>query len=65
MLSIAYHLQTDRQTERVNQEIGTFLRHYVNYQQDNWTEWLTAAKFQYNNKRHTAIGQTPFKLNFG
>jgi len=24
-LSIAYHPQTDRQTERINQEIGTFL----------------------------------------
>jgi len=24
-LSTAYHLQTDRQTERINQEIGTFL----------------------------------------
>ena len=25
MLSTAYHLQTDSQTERINQEIGTFL----------------------------------------
>ena len=30
-LSIAYHPQTDGQIERINQEIGTFLRHYVNY----------------------------------
>jgi len=36
MLLTAYHPQTDRQTEQINQEIGTFLRHYVNYQQDNW-----------------------------
>ena len=36
-LSTAYHLQTDGQTERINQEIGTFLQHYVNYQQDDWT----------------------------
>jgi len=56
MLSTAYHLQTDGQMERINQEIGTFLRHYVNYQQDNWTEWLVVAEFQYNNKRHTATG---------
>ena len=64
-LSTAYHLQTDGQTERINQEIGTFLQHYVNYQQDDWTNWLAAAEFQYNNKRHAATGKTPFELNFG
>ena len=64
MLSIAYHTQMDGQTERINQEIGTFLRHYVNYQQDNWTEWLVAAEFQYNNKKHAATGYTLFELNF-
>jgi len=30
-LSTAYHSQTDGQTERINQEIGMFLWHYVNY----------------------------------
>ena len=65
MLLTAYHSQTDGQTEWINQEIGTFLRHYVNYQQDNWTEWLAAAEFQYNDKKHIATGYTPFELNFG
>jgi len=37
----------------------------VNYQQDNWTEWLAAAEFQYNDKKHAAAEQTPFELNFG
>jgi len=37
-LSIAYHSQTDGQTEMINQEIGAFLWHYVNYQQDNWMD---------------------------
>ena len=64
-LSTAYHPQTDGQTERINQEIGTFLWHYVNYQQDNWTDWLAAAEFQYNDKKHAAMGRTPFELNLG
>ena len=49
-LSTAYHSQIDRQTERINQEIGTFLQYYVNYQQVDWTNWLAAAEFQYNDK---------------
>jgi len=63
-LSIAYHPQTDGQTERINQEIGMFLWRYVNYQQDNWMDWLAAAEFQYNDKKHAATGRTLFKLNF-
>jgi len=64
-LSMAYHPQTDGQMERINQEIGTFLQHYVNYQQDNWMDWLVTAEFQYNNKKHVVIGRMPFELNFG
>ena len=37
-LLTAYYPQTDGQTERINQEMGMFLRHYVNYQQDNWMD---------------------------
>jgi len=43
-LSTAYHLQMDKQIKRINQEIGIFIQHYVNYQQDDWTEWLAAAE---------------------
>ena len=31
MLSTAYHSQTDGQTDWINQEVGIFLRYYVNY----------------------------------
>ena len=30
-LSMAYHLQTDRQTERMNQELEQYLRMYINH----------------------------------
>ena len=46
-LSMAYHPQTDGQMERINQEIGTFLWHYVNYQQENFKDWLSAAEFMF------------------
>jgi len=51
--------------QKESTKIGIFLWYYVNYQQDNWTEWLAAVEFQYNNKRHAATERTPFKLNFG
>ena len=63
-LLTVYYPQTDGQTERINQEIGIFLQHYVNYQQDNWMDWLAAAEFQYNNKKYAATGRSPFELNF-
>ena len=34
-LSMAYHPQIDGQMERINQGIGMFLQHYMNYQQDD------------------------------
>ena len=65
ILSMAYHSQIDGQMKQINQEVKVFLWHYVNYQQDNWIEWLLIAKFQYNNKKHIATGYISFKLNFG
>ena len=37
-LSMAYHLETDRQMERTNQELEQYLRMYVNHRQNNWAE---------------------------
>ena len=65
MLSTVYNSQLDRQTERINQEIETFLQHYINYQQDDWTKQIAAAEFYYNDKKHAVTRQMPFVLNFG
>ena len=37
----------------------------MNYQQDNWTEWLSVVEFQYNNKKYVTTGYILFELSFG
>jgi len=64
-LSTAYHLQTDRQTERINQELEQYLRMFVDHRQEQWPEWLGTAEFAYNNKKHTATQISPFEVNYG
>ena len=63
-LSMAYHPQTDGQTERTNQELEQYLRMYVNHRQNNWSEWLATAEFAFNNKVHTVTKMSPFKVNY-
>jgi hypothetical protein len=64
-LSTAYHPQTDRQTERMNQEIEQYLRVFVNYRQSDWAEWLACAEFSYNDKIQSSTGFSPFYVNYG
>ena len=65
MLSMAYHPETDGQTERLNQEVEQYLRLFVNYDQDDWVDWLPITEFSYNNCVHSATGFSPFYLNTG
>ena len=64
-LSMAYHPQTDGQTERTNQELEQYLRMYVNHRQNNWSEWLATAEFAFNNKVHTVTKTSLFQVNYG
>ena len=61
----AYHPQGDGQTERVNQELEQYLRLFVNQRQDDWSELLILAEFQYNNHIHSAMQHQPFFLETG
>jgi hypothetical protein len=63
--STAFHPQTDGQTERTNSTMEQYLRGYVNYQQDDWTRWLTTAEFSYNNSLNKSTGISPFAANYG
>jgi len=37
-LLIAFHPQTDEQTERVNQELEQYLRMFIDHRQEQWPE---------------------------
>jgi len=63
--STAWHPQTDRQMERINQELDQYLRLFVNKWQDNWYDLLPMAEFQHNNHVHSATQQPLFLLDTG
>jgi len=63
--STAWHPQTDRQTERVNQELDQYLQLFVNERQDDWYNLLPMAEFQHNNHIHSATQQPLFLLDTG
>ena len=44
-LATGYHPETNGQTERANQEVEAYLRLFVNYLQDNWSEWCAIMEY--------------------
>ena len=63
--SSSYHPQTDGQTERTNQILEDYLRHYVSLGQKDWSQYLDIAKFSYNLHKQDSTGFSPFELNYG
>ena len=64
-LLTAYHPQTDKQMERINQELEQYLRVFINHKQEQWPDWLEIVEFMYNNKIHMVTKILPFKVNYG
>jgi len=64
-MSTAYYLQTDRQTEQVNQALEQYLWCYVDYNLSNWLDLLSSAEFIYNNQAHEGIKESLFFLEYG
>jgi hypothetical protein len=63
--SSAYHLQTDGQTERVNQIIEDILRACVLMGDLKWDKHLPLAEFSYNNSYQESIKMSPFETLYG
>ena len=61
---MAFYSQTNRQVERVNQELKQYLRMFINHRQEQWSDWLGIAEFVYNNKAYSSTKISSFKTNY-
>ncbi|QRW25743.1 Retrotransposable element Tf2 protein [Rhizoctonia solani] len=63
--SLAYHPQSNGQTEQVNPTVEHFLQAYSGINQKDWVKWLPMAEFAYNNTVHSSTGKSLFKALYG
>ncbi|XP_058080636.1 uncharacterized protein LOC131228786 [Magnolia sinica] len=59
--SMAFHPQTNEQTERVEQILEDMLWVWVLDFQGNWDNHLALVKFAYNNSFQSSIGMAPYE----
>ncbi|CAJ0947396.1 unnamed protein product, partial [Ranitomeya imitator] len=60
-----FHPQSNGQTERVNQNLETYLRCFISENQEDWVKYLPLAEFAINNRTHESTGSSkepPFAL---
>ena len=63
--STAFHPETDGQTERANLGLKQYLRAYVNYEQDDWVDFLPMAEFEANAAANESTKIAPFMATKG
>ena len=64
-LSTAFHPETDGQTENANAGLKQYLRAYVNYNQNDWVDFLAIAEFEANSDTSASTGLSPFLATKG
>ncbi|GKD37606.1 reverse transcriptase domain-containing protein, partial [Tanacetum coccineum] len=64
-MSTAYHLQTDRQSERTIQTLEDMLRACVINFRNGWVKHLPLVELSYNNSYHASIKAAPFEALYG
>ncbi|GKA17345.1 putative reverse transcriptase domain-containing protein [Tanacetum coccineum] len=64
-MSMAYHPQTDGQSERTIQTLKDMLRACVMDFGKGWYRHLPLVEFSYNNNYHTSIKAAPFEALYG
>ncbi|KAA0053208.1 pol protein [Cucumis melo var. makuwa] len=63
--NIAFHPQTEGQTERLNQVLEDMLRACVLEFSGSWDSYLHLMEFSYNNSYQTTIDMAPFEALYG
>ncbi|GJV86967.1 putative reverse transcriptase domain-containing protein [Tanacetum coccineum] len=64
-MSMAYHPQTDGQSERTIQTLEDMLRACVLDFRGSWDVHLPLVEFSYNNKYHSSVRCAPFEALYG
>jgi hypothetical protein len=63
--SLAYHPQTNGQTERVNQILEDMLRVCAWKDKKSWDKYLPYAEFSYNNSYQKSLKMSPLEVLYG
>jgi hypothetical protein len=65
-MTVAYHLQTDGQSERTNQIVELAIRYHVcEYPDKSWVDLLLSLQWNLNNAYIQPIGMSPYEYLFG
>ena len=59
-LFIAWHSKTDDQTKIINANLKTYFRAFVNYNQNNWVNYLTIIEFEINSTKSSLTNVESF-----
>ncbi|XP_077953086.1 uncharacterized protein LOC144390462 [Gasterosteus aculeatus] len=64
-LTSGYHPETNGQTERLNQELGKYLRGYCLQHPHDWSRYVAWAEYAQNSTFHSSLRLTPFQCVLG
>jgi len=64
-VTTAFHSETDRQSERLNQTLEQYLRSYCYSQKDEWVSLLPLGEYAYNTSASESSKVSPLEINYG